>query len=235
MKFWWWLPPKSGNFGDILTPVILDYFGIKYEYDEHNFQALCVGSIAKRARPGTIVLGSGIIGLKDSCCPEADWRFVRGPITRNQVISSGGTCPEIYGDPGLLLPMIFDESKKIYDIDIVPHFTQYEAVKARYYKHKVINLRTDDVAQTVNELTQCRSLISSSLHGIVVAHAYKIPVARVEFAPAIKGDGTKFLDHYQALNIDPAISHVKNPKFTTGSIDMSPVVDIFRQLKDQIQ
>lgn len=235
MKFWWWTGGDQGNFGDILTPVILDYFGADYEYSKHDFEAISTGSIAKMARPGTVVLGSGIMSIKDGCCPQAQWKFVRGPITRQQVLQDGGHCPEIYGDPGMLLPLIYNDSKKIYDVGIVPHYSQYAEVKQRFHKHRVINLRTNDVAKTVQELTECRALISSSLHGIIAAHAYGIPVARVEFSRPIKGDGSKFLDHYAAVGADPIISSVKNPVFTHGSLDLKPVIEIFQNLCDQIQ
>lgn len=113
MKFWWWSGSEPiGNFGDIITPKILEYFKIPYEYSENDYQAISTGSIIKKARPGTIVLGSGIIGLKNNCDPSADYRFVRGPITRQHIINSGGHCPEIYGDPAMLLPLLRDSAKK---------------------------------------------------------------------------------------------------------------------------
>ena len=64
MKIWWLGSERGqGNFGDILTPHILDYFSINYEYVNHytNATAISVGSIARRAGVGVTVLGSGII------------------------------------------------------------------------------------------------------------------------------------------------------------------------------
>ena len=236
MRFYWWQGVVPGNYGDMITPALLDYFQIPYERSESDYQAICTGSIIKEARSGTVVLGSGIMGLKDYICPDADYRFVRGPLTRNKILESGGACPEVYGDPGMLLPLMVDESKKIYDIGIVPHHTQYEAVKQRWPKHRVIDLRTDDVISKTKEITECRAIISSSLHGMICAHAFGIPVARVEFSSvSIKGHGIKFLDHCAAVGADPVISEIKDPQFSPGSIDIAPLIKIFQELKYQIQ
>jgi hypothetical protein len=237
MKFWWWKfssDSNIGNFGDIITPVILDYFKIPYEYSKDDYEAISTGSIIKKARPGTIVLGSGIIGTTNGCDPQADYRFVRGPITRQHVLDNGGQCPEIYGDPAMLLPLLRYSATKKYDLGLIPHWSQYEMVKQRYPKHFIIDLRTDDPLKTLDEITQCRSIASSSLHGIITAHAYGIPAALLEFDP-LKGDGSKFLDHYRAIGTEPELSTVKDPKFSVGSVDLAPIVNVFQDLQHQIQ
>lgn len=235
IKFWWWDGASPGNLGDILTPLILKHFNIPYTHSR-NFEAISTGSIVKVAKPGTIVLGSGIISRRDYACPEADYRFVRGPYTRQQVLSFGGTCPEIYGDPAMLMPLIVDPEPKLYDVGIIPHYTHYEQIKERYPKNLVIKLRTNDCVATIKQITQCRHIVSSSLHGIILAHAYGIPVAWAEFDPGLKGDGIKFLDHYASVGIiDPVKSSVKHPVFTTGKVDLDPLKQAFETLRDQIQ
>ena len=88
MKVWWLGSEKAqGNFGDILTPHILDHFSINYEFVNHFTKAdtISVGSIARRAGVGVTVLGSGIISRSDRIIAGADWKFVRGPFTRDRV------------------------------------------------------------------------------------------------------------------------------------------------------
>jgi len=76
MKLWWYNNPP--NYGDILTPYIMAHYGFRFEYSERNkADALCVGSIAKWARPGMMGLGSGFIDTADPVCRDADYRFVR--------------------------------------------------------------------------------------------------------------------------------------------------------------
>lgn len=231
LSLYWWDSTGPGNFGDILTPSIFDYFDIPYEYSLNDYNAICIGSIAKQSRPGTLVLGSGIMGHRDQVCPAADWQFVRGPYTRRHVIDAGGTCPKIFGDPAMLLPLLCDESTKEHDVGFIPHFSHYKLIKELYPNEFVINLRTSDPLATAREITKCRSVISSSLHGIICAHAYGIPAAWVKFDQGIKGDGTKFWDHYASLDLDAVASTVKDPVFTTGKLDLSPIIEIFKSLR----
>jgi len=183
----WWVS-STPNFGDLLTPEILNYFNIpwhKSSYDDFNL--ISVGSIAKVAKPKTIVLGSGIMGESENLCAEADWKFVRGPFTRNRILMCGGSCPEIYGDPAMLLPLICDESKKEFDVGIVPHYVDQQYVKENYPEFKIIDVKNLNPLETAKEITKCRSIISSSLHGIICAHAYNIPAAWVPFSNKLKG------------------------------------------------
>lgn len=227
----WWLQ-KDSNFGDILTPCLLDYFKISYEHSSiENADIISIGSIARHARDNQIVLGSGIInGRKEKVNPAADWRFVRGPRTRQRLIECGGTCPEIYGDPALLLPLFCDESKKEYDVGIVPHFVDYDFVKEKYPNYKIINVINNNPLEVAKEITKCRSIISSSLHGIIAAHAYNIPAAWVKFSNKIKGDDIKFKDHYESLNLIAENSSIENPKFTTGDLNLNPIINMFENL-----
>lgn len=231
MKFWWHTERLPGNLGDVLSPYILDYFNIPWEYSRQEYQALVIGSVAKKARSGTIVLGSGIISNRDGLCPDADWRLVRGPLTRARVLEDGGWCEENYGDPALLLPLLVPPEEKKYEVGIVPHIWHYEEAQQRYPKHKVINLFTSDPMTTVREITQCHSICSSSLHGIVIAHAYGIPAAMIEFSKPLKGGDIKFLDHYAAMDLELKVSSIKRPVFTQPKIDLAPIIRAFESVK----
>jgi pyruvyltransferase len=227
----WWLK-KDKNFGDLLTPYILDYFNIKYKHtDVQNANLICVGSVARHAKDGTIVLGSGMINSrKEKLNPNADWRFVRGPYTRQRVIDCGGSCPEIYGDAAMLLPLLCPAEEKKYNIGIVPHFVDYNYVKEHYPNYKIINVINDNPLEVAKEISQCNKIISSSLHGIIAAHAYNIPASWVKFSDKIKGDDIKFKDHYAALNLPLVLSTVEDPIYTTGTLDLTPMINIFKEI-----
>lgn len=233
LSFYWVGSKNSGNFGDVLTPHLLDYYNIKYIFQKDRFasyNAICIGSIMRHAKPNTLVLGSGFMSRKNPVCTTADIRFIRGPESRKLILEKGGKCPAIYGDPAMLLPLFCDESKKQYDVGIVPHIDHYEQVKETYPQYHVINLRTDNALNVAKEITKCRSIISSSLHGIIAAHAYNIPAAWVNFG-IMKGDGIKFEDHYLSLGLDPVQSDMENPIFTTGVFNTTQIDDIFKSVK----
>lgn len=219
------------NFGDTLTPKILNYFNIKYEYSD-KLEFISTGSVARHAESHTTVLGSGIMNSNEKLVPDACWKFVRGPYTRNRVLAAGGDCPAIYGDPGLLISLMCDESKKEYDIGILPHVADYDYVINEYKNYHVINLTTTDPFETVKEITKCRSIISSSLHGIICAHSYGIPAAWVRFGNRLKGDGIKFEDYYSSVGLSAELSTVSDPIFTIGKLNIDPIINIFNELKD---
>jgi len=232
MKVWWAKKPKPGNFGDVLTPVLLDHFDIAHEYSTDSYDTLCIGSVARMAGPGVTVLGSGIIDIREELNPGADWRFVRGPITRNNLIASGGHCAPVYGDPAMLLPLLCYEGRKRYDLGIVPHYSEYELVKNMYPKHRVIDVLRWDPLEVAREITECRSIVSSSLHGIICAHAFGIPAAWTKFGQSIKGDDVKFYDHYMALGLTATLSTRNDLIFTkySNSSKINQLTKIFQDV-----
>lgn len=234
MKVWWLGSAKGqGNFGDILTPSILDFFNIDYTHVDHYMKAdtVCVGSIARRAGVGVKVLGSGIISRSDRIIADADWKFVRGPYTRERVDFFGGNCPEIYGDPALLLPLIVEPSAKKYEVGIVPHNVDYKYVSEKYVNNNVIGLGTRNYKNVIDKITQCESIISSSLHGVICAHAYGIPAAWVKPNTKLKGDNVKFEDYFASVDVDGVQSTYDKPKFIEpGTFDSSKIIDIFKKL-----
>jgi hypothetical protein len=224
---------EPNNFGDVLTKNLLDFFNISYTHTNSykNANLFCIGSIARLATNKSIVLGSGIIRNNEFLNPYADWKFVRGPLTREHVLKSGGTCPEIYSDPALLLPLFCKESNKEYEVGIVPHYQDYKKIKKEYPNYKVINVVNSNPLDVAEEITKCKKIISSSLHGIICAHAYNIPSAYVQLSK-LHGDGSKFYDFYLSVNIsNPIISTIENPKYQLGKVpDLNIVEQIFKEM-----
>ena len=236
----WWLGSSDGkgNFGDVLTPYILDYFNINYKFVKKHADAdlLCVGSIARRANSKTTVLGSGIISQRDKLSIHANWILVRGPLTRKRILDLGGNCPEIYGDPALLLPLFLDESKKEYDLGLVPHHIDFGLIRSKYPNKNIIQLRDvhKSPLEAAKEITKCRKIISSSLHGIIAAHAYNIPAAWVSSENKLKGDDSKFYDYFASVGIEhPQKTTIEDPVFTVPNIDLKPnLINAFKGIQN---
>lgn len=174
------------NLGDMLSPVIcnwmLDKASIPYDKEIRRTRHLmAVGSIlGGNGFFDSTVWGSGIKSYyqisalgKRKYFQKLDVRCVRGPLTKRALRDCGYKCPESYGDPAVLMPLIYNpEIEKKHKIGAVLHF-QHDFELPQDVKS--INIRTDDYKQFIDELLSCEKIISSSLHGIILAEAYGIP------------------------------------------------------------
>jgi len=205
-----WFKGKH-NFGDAINPLLVEKISGKnvawvdpLYYSKENY--LAIGSILERASNQTIVWGSGFIS-SSGYCKETPKKVcaVRGPLTRNLLLQKGIACPEIYGDPALLLPTIYNPAtKKKYELGIIPHYVDKDndwLETVRHLKHiEILDIQTENPYNFIDDILKCDKVISSSLHGIVVADAYGIPAIWVEFSDKVTGDGFKFLDYFASVN-----------------------------------
>ena len=204
------------NYGDLLSKYIVEkvsgrevrfynaprkrrsFFKKKY--------LMAIGSIMKSATDRSVVWGSGIISRGDQF-GAAEFTAVRGPKSRERVVELGYDCPEIYGDPGILLPRYYKpEVNKTHKLGIIPHYIDHKIVQEMYKDDpniKVIDLITNDLEKTTLEILSCEQTISSSLHGLIISHAYAIPSVWVKYSDKLSGDNVKFEDYFLSVGIEP--------------------------------
>lgn len=126
---------------------------------------------------------------------KLDVRAVRGPLTRDILLSNGQKCPEIYGDPAIILPEIYSPTsfEKKYEASVILHHTHgYDRSSIPNYCNK-IEILTSDYKHFVDEICASNLIISSTLHGIILAESYGIP------AILLADDGIdmfKYRDYY---------------------------------------
>lgn len=164
---------------------------------------LGAGSIMRLCGHDVIVYGSGIRNRYQKVLPGSI-RCVRGPLTRRRLLELGFECPPIYGDPGLLLSRFYKPKPvaPVVPLGIIPHQVEYSEVAAMYsddLRAQVIDMGCGDVEQVIDQLVSCERVVSSSLHGIVFANSYGVPVRWIRFSNRITGDDTKFRDHFGAI------------------------------------
>lgn len=231
---------KQNNFGDILNPVLIkaltkkevQYVKIKYIDKEH---FICIGSILSEARKDTIVWGSGFVD-NNSFCKEVPKKIcaVRGPKTRELLIKQGIECPEVYGDPALLLPSIYKPLvKKKYKLGIIPHYIDQNSSWLSKIKNNpeilIIDILDKNIFNFIDNILSCEKIASSSLHGIIVADAYNTPSLWIEFSKNILGNGFKFNDYF--LSVGRKEESPFNIQTTTSILE---VLDNFKTYKINI-
>jgi hypothetical protein len=208
-RVWWPKQPYPGNLGDILTPYIVEAVtGIPPRFVPPGEGLLMVGSTIGQARAGTVVWGTGTLRRTTRAHPEADYRAVRGPVTRDVVQRSGGRCPAVFGDPALLLPRLHHPRVgRRFRLGLIRHYAHRDLPLTLDGVQEIEILRCgrEGVEAFLAELLACEAVLSSSLHGLILAHAYGIPALWVTFSHAAKplsGDGGKFEDYGASVGLE---------------------------------
>ena len=161
---------------------------------------MSVGSILGRGTKRTVVWGSGFMN-EDESFQGGYICAVRGKYTRAKLQEQGFECPDVFGDPALLLPLIIESDMPRKGLGIVPHWRETDDFISDYGgRYKVINLVTTDLERVVLQMTSCKRILSTSLHGIIIAHAYGIPAIWIKKG-YIDTDGFKFRDYFSSVDI----------------------------------
>lgn len=190
------------NFGDLLTRYWIEKLtGVKVDWiHQDSAQLFGCGSIIERMPENYsgIILGSGMMHRHEDR-PDlrgADIRAIRGPLTAERI---GTDAP--YGDFGLLFYLekhdlaFKSDGAERHPVGHLPHY----AVPEEQIGHRIDIMA--GVENVVAEVARCDRLISSSLHGIVLADALGIENKWIE-SRDVCGDGFKFRDYAASLGED---------------------------------
>ena len=247
IKLYW--HRSKNNFGDILNPLLIEQItGKQVVWVHPKFSTkenyIAIGSILESASNYTIVWGSGFIS-KTGHCHKTPLKVcaVRGPRSREKLIQDGIECPEIYGDPALLLPRVYKPSiEKEFELGIIPHFVDKDNVWLKNIQKnveiKVLDIQESDPYVFIDQLLSCKKIASSSLHGIIVADAYSIPSIWIDFSDQVIGDGFKFLDYFASvkrkdvaplkIDIDTDVKKIYESFYSyTIDIDIDTLINAF--------
>jgi len=205
-RLYWWQPDNGSiNVGDDLARVVVtsmlalhDRLLLQKKNTRHRLFA--IGSVLHNAKNGDVVWGSGVNGkvAADAHTFRAlDVRAVRGPLTRALLMERGLQVPSIFGDPALLMPAFYPRAllgvttRRPYVV--VPHFN--EPVH-KYTAHKdCLVLPTMKPLTFVRQLLEAEFVVSSSLHGVILAEAYGVPAVYLD---SDNGENQfKYDDYYQ--------------------------------------
>lgn len=162
--------------------------------------------------PQVHVWGTGFINYDDSrghfFKRDMVFHALRGELSRRNVEKMTGRKLDIpTGDGGILADSLLDRlPEKKWDVGVVPHICDLkdpaaEVLRASYENSVLINVK-DDPLEVVGQIASCRCILSSSLHGLIVADSFGIPNMHLVFDQRLKGDGFKFDDYYSAYGVE---------------------------------
>ena len=205
------------NWGDAINPILIEkLYGKKifHQNEVYNFSnqpvISAVGSILNvfPNNKRVVVWGSGVANPQNpmNYTPEKIFA-VRGPKTWQYLKEQNIEAPQIYGDPVLLIDKIYQPSNfnKTHKLGIIRHYEdqlpeldQLISENKEIKEIKIIR-NMDNPFSIIDEMVSCEKIISSSLHGLILADVYKIPNIWV-FFKGFEKLHFKFQDYYESIN-----------------------------------
>eukprot|EP00913_Durusdinium_trenchii_P026877 g25212.t1 len=200
--------------------------------------------------------GRALVGYQIPDDTELVVHAVRGRRTAAALRQRGIAVGDAYGDPVWFLPKIFpDPKKKIWELGVIVHISELDSptaaslVRAAIERYKippeladqvhVINTyaapNIDGLQAKVEEIVACRRILSTSLHGMVIAEAYGIPCAWFATYAGPSGDlpidGELAIDHrmkdfYSGVDRDTVLSYLQPLATPTDWADAIRFLDV---------
>ncbi len=231
--FWWrWKFPHRLNFGDELTPPLVErltgrrvVWGAPDRCDLVGAGSVIQMILRKQGSNQPRVWGSGFIRAEgpSEVPAQLDVLAVRGQSTLARVDNRAPRRIAL-GDPGILAPVLLDGPvKKRYALGVIPHYHDVSAPVVRRMKELGPDVRVINVAWTpeevAREIASCDAVISSSLHGLIFSDALGVPNAHIRLGDKLKGGLYKFHDYYSAYPGESRYREYTEPKGGAGSIE----------------
>lgn len=233
LKLYWSSSLKNGrkNFGDWLSPVLVQHLSGRevVHAAPNDADLVAIGSILQRVKHRwwnrrVNIWGSGFIEAREPVAARHHYHAVRGKQTA-QLIT--GVNPPALGDPGLLVDRLlphYAQVPKRYAVGLVPHYKDQQHPAVQQFLQRVPNSAVIDILSEpmdfLPQLAACEFVLSSSLHGLIVADAFRIPNAWIELSSSVRGEQFKFRDYYSVFDID-------NPKaLSLDSLSTAVIADI---------
>ncbi len=170
--------------GDLLGPLLVQQILATRSLsisDIKKTKLLTIGSVMHFANDDDTVWGTGVNGKINELqhrFNSLDVRAVRGHLTAHFLQKKGIPVPEIFGDPGILVSDFWPRTKAVEKGKIVyiPHMREKELYQAGM---KTLSPLVS-LERFVAEIQTAEKVISSSLHGVIVAESYGVPASLYE-------------------------------------------------------
>jgi len=236
LKTYYW--NKRKNFGDLLTSLLLKRFtNLDSEWAEpHQSSLVMVGSIMHhlpRHYNGVIAGIGKLHETTSNVFPEAKMIGLRGELSAKGIKSNIAI-----GDPALLADELVPLVDKEYDLGIVPHWSDDKlALNPTFLKFKPIIIDVeDDPLWVITQICRCHKIVTSSLHGAILADAFGIP-RRIELAPRMishtheEGGTFKWRDYLSSIGEELELGKTKQADYNKIIDRQHELYDVFKEIE----
>ena len=215
--------------------MLLKHFGVPVEWapPEHA-ELIGVGSVLEKVPShfkGTIWTTGFMCESSRREFPGARVLAVRGRLTLESL-----TCPKVenvtLGDGGLLCDELSPSVRKKHKLGIIPHFVDINDPMVKVLADRSGDIRVIDIcaeeSEVMRAVAECGNIISSSLHGLILADSLGIPNRWLELnrgALTVTGEGFKYRDYYSVFGLRP------EPLRLTNSTSLDDVLESIGQFE----
>lgn len=203
---------RNGNFGDEVAVRIVRRLTdepITLVGDFESADLVTIGSILQDVPPEYrgAIWGTGLM-FEDRrpVLPVAHIAALRGPLTAARIV--GNSCTT-FCDPLVLLPRP-PHQERIHRLGIIPHYIDQDDENLALFlqRCKDEDVVTIDICSgidsVVEQVGRCKGVVSSSLHGLMLADVLGIPNRWVVFGDRVQGGSFKMRDYYATCGVsDP--------------------------------
>ena len=152
------------NLGDYLSLVIcqrmLELHKLSFDSNSVDGKTKHMMAVGGRGEFDATVWGSGIRSISSirniairKFYKKLDIRAARGPLTREALLSCGYKCPEVYGDPAVLMPMIYSpntESKR--GTVLITHYSTEQKAFHKMENIILLDIKTKDYKKFIDSI-----------------------------------------------------------------------------------
>ncbi|MDT0635011.1 polysaccharide pyruvyl transferase family protein [Spectribacter hydrogenooxidans] len=236
VKAYWW--DGEPNFGDLMTPYFLrracdkNVINVRGVRSSVGDALVGVGSILHDLRyPGAVVWGSGFgkLAVKQfKLPPPIEVLALRGELSLSIARDAGWPNADTLGDPGLLASRLMPRQKIKRKYIIVPHHSHHD-VFLRALPEEVCNITSakQSPAAVLGAISESEVVVSSSLHGVIVAHSYAKPWVWVNIKEhPLYGGEFKFRDFFSGMSLTD-VAEVSISEYEIRSMLVSVIRDAF--------
>lgn len=218
---YWWDQDQSQrdvgqpirNFGDVIAPLIFQHFsGVTVQWAAPESAALIGPGSVMDVLPvqgwAGVVAGSGALHEATTTdLRDATVLGLRGHLSNVQYFGND----VVFGDPLLLASELVAVERETVELGVIPHWSDTTLLDRFAYLNPVFIDPQGDPLDVIRQIGACRKIVSSSLHGVVVADSFGIP-RRMEAAPRLltnkhEGGFFKFQDYASALEVPVGLEH----------------------------
>lgn len=201
-------------------PTFCDVVGVGSLMQALTFSYICRNKkflyFYKYNQKPAITMGTGFmfnneISFLDKFYRPINPYIIRGKLSHQKLEKMNKKQYQVaaYGDLGLLFPYLLEKTlSKKYSLGIIPHKSDFknphiQKLSEQNQRSILLDLRNDPI-EVLKQIAQCETVISSSLHGLIVADALNIPNKRIKLSNHgfSKNIDFKFDDYYSIFDCD---------------------------------